>query len=260
MHRDELLKQLAPWREKHVRLTWKPIVSESDGAPAASKFSGTPWLAAGEDWPTCIGCKHPLQLFLQLNLSELPQELGNRFGTGLLQLFYCVNYDCDASSESWQPFGGPTIVRVIQPVGPERNDITVPVDQFPPRTMVGWNVEADFPSLEECEGLGLNCDYDFKANRATISWRDAGLQFTDIDFETADSFSIAQPGDKLAGWPSWVQCIEYPHCPQCGKQMELIFQLDSEDNLPYMFGDVGCGHITQCPTHKEVVTFGWACA
>jgi hypothetical protein len=38
-----------------------------------------------------------------------------------------------------------------------------------------------------------------------------------------------------------------------------VFQIDSEDNLPYMFGDVGCAHITQCPEHKEVVAFGWAC-
>jgi hypothetical protein len=26
-----------------------------------------------------------------------------------------------------------------------------------------------------------------------------------------------------------------------------------------MFGDSGIGHITQCPEHKEVLAFGWAC-
>ena len=36
MHRDELLKQLAPWREKHARLTWKPVVSETDGPTTAT--------------------------------------------------------------------------------------------------------------------------------------------------------------------------------------------------------------------------------
>ncbi|BAY43233.1 hypothetical protein SAMD00079811_08120 [Scytonema sp. HK-05] len=34
---------------------------------------------------------------------------------------------------------------------------------------------------------------------------------------------------------------------------------DSQNNLPFMFGDVGCGHITQCKTHKTQVAFGWAC-
>ena len=41
--------------------------------------------------------------------------------------------------------------------------------------------------------------------------------------------------------------------------MDLVFQLDSEKNVPFMFGDAGVGHITQCPTHKDVVAFTWAC-
>jgi hypothetical protein len=39
----------------------------------------------------------------------------------------------------------------------------------------------------------------------------------------------------------------------------LVFQVVLEDNVPSMFGDVGCGHVTQCPEHMEVVAFGWAC-
>jgi hypothetical protein len=42
--------------------------------------------------------------------------------------------------------------------------------------------------------------------------------------------------------------------------MELLFQLDSEDHVPFMFGDAGCGHLTRCPEHPDVVTFGWACS
>ena len=41
--------------------------------------------------------------------------------------------------------------------------------------------------------------------------------------------------------------------------MALVFQVDSEDHVPFMFGDTGCGHVTQCPDHKDVVAFGWAC-
>jgi hypothetical protein len=41
--------------------------------------------------------------------------------------------------------------------------------------------------------------------------------------------------------------------------MGHVFQVDSEDHVPFMFGDAGCGHVTQCPDHKEVVAFGWAC-
>jgi hypothetical protein len=41
--------------------------------------------------------------------------------------------------------------------------------------------------------------------------------------------------------------------------MARVFQVDSDHNVPFMFGDAGCGHITQCPAHKDVVAFGWAC-
>jgi hypothetical protein len=42
--------------------------------------------------------------------------------------------------------------------------------------------------------------------------------------------------------------------------MRHVFQLDSEDHLPFLFGDAGTGHLTQCPQHHEVVAFGWACS
>lgn len=64
--------------------------------------------------------------------------------------------------------------------------------------------------------------------------------------------------DKLLGWPAWIQGIEYPVCPHCKNKMTYVFQIDSNDNLPYMFGDVGCGHITYCAC-KRVVAFAWAC-
>jgi hypothetical protein len=56
-----------------------------------------------------------------------------------------------------------------------------------------------------------------------------------------------------------VQRVEYPNWPTCDARMGLVLQIDSEDNVPHMFGDVGCGHITQCPNHPEVLAFGWAC-
>ena len=88
MNSDEVLKQLAPWREAHWRPAWVPVVEERDGPAGASKFSGRPWLAEGEEWPCCTGCKSPMQLFLQLDLSKLPEDLNRQFGEGLLQLFY----------------------------------------------------------------------------------------------------------------------------------------------------------------------------
>ncbi len=65
--------------------------------------------------------------------------------------------------------------------------------------------------------------------------------------------------DKLYGRPYWVQSAEYPFDRKTGKRMELLFQFDSEDNLPYMFGDAGIGHLTQSLDNENELGFGWAC-
>jgi len=66
--------------------------------------------------------------------------------------------------------------------------------------------------------------------------------------------------DKLAGWPRWVQDIEYPNCPTCdGVMNQFIFQLESDDNIPWLWGDLGTGYLVQCPEHKNKVAFLWQC-
>lgn len=66
--------------------------------------------------------------------------------------------------------------------------------------------------------------------------------------------------DKLAGWADWVQFPRYPNCPTCNQSMnQFVFQLGSEDNIPYAWGDYGEGYIVQCPEHKEQVAFLWQC-
>jgi hypothetical protein len=41
--------------------------------------------------------------------------------------------------------------------------------------------------------------------------------------------------------------------------MALILQVDSEQTLPTVFGDMGIGHLTQCANHAAVLGFVWAC-
>lgn len=224
-----------------MRAAFLPKVSEGDGALKASKFSGKPWLNKNEHWPVCQHCGKPMQLFLQLNLNSLPESIQGEFGTGLLQLFYCTSTDtdCEAECEAWLPFAKSMLVRVVQP-DMEALDIEIPdIDNyFPPKQIVRWEEIQDYPNPEECTELGI----DLTDNE----WDNIGSEY-------------AHSGDKLSGWPCWVQGIEYPNCPVCNQRMRLVFQLDSENNLPFMFGDVGCGHITQCKTHKTQVAFGWAC-
>jgi uncharacterized protein YwqG len=260
MKTEEIVGKLGPWLAKHRRPAWKPVIENGDGPATGSKFSGTPWVGPDAPWPECGLCKQPLQLFLQLNLDDLPAELGQCFGTGLLQLFYCTHYECQ-SEGGWEPFADDlSRLRVVHPQG-ESLKTSVPQQggYFPAKQIVGWDRFVDLPDPEEHRELGLR--YDYEENGETLlECKELGLVFNHIrDGMLAENIASSEPGDKLAGWPRWVQFVDYPDCPRCGRRMVLVFQVDSEDNVPFMFGDAGCGHITQCPEHKEVVAFGWAC-
>jgi len=261
MKTEEIIEKLEPWLAKHRRPAWKPIVESGDGAVTASKFSGIPWIGKDSPWPNCGHCEQPLQLLLQLNLTDLSAELGQPFGTGLLQLFYCTHEECQGYG-GWEPFADDlSRVRIVQPTGPDLTGSVSPPDgSFPPKQITGWTRFTDLPKPSEHAELGLKYVYDHKTGTVRLECEELGLVFEDIrDRNLAENIANSELGDKLGGWPAWIQNVEYPECPRCGKRMVLVFQVDSEDNIPFMFGDAGCGHITQCPQHKEVVAFGWAC-
>jgi uncharacterized protein YwqG len=199
--------------------------------------------------------------FLQLDLARLPAELEGRFGSGLLQLFYCT--ECDGGWSS-QAFDASQLVRVLHgPSGPTAQEPPRDVELFPPRTIIGWDALTDLPEPSEHEQLGLRYYWNFEAEILRVECDAVGLSaelpFSEGGDDLPETIATAKAGDKLAGWPCWVQGVEYPSCPSCGQRMEIVFQLDSEDNVPYMFGDVGTGHITQCPQHLDVLAFAWAC-
>lgn len=232
-----LLDRLAQFR----RSAWIPETVDGEGAADASRFAGRPAVRAGEAWPRCGNCGLPMQLFLQLNARDLPPEPARRLGGGILQLFYCTNYDleCDVSCEAWAPNSKASLARLV----PAGEPVVFPAEtldgMYPPKRIVRWAETADYPNSEELEDLGV------------------ALKDQEYDLWADGDFPLA--GEKLLGWPYWVQGIEYPECPECGRRMEMLFQIDSEGHLPFMFGDSGVGHVTQCPEHRDRLAFGWAC-
>ncbi|MEO0376054.1 MAG: DUF1963 domain-containing protein, partial [Cyanobacteria bacterium P01_A01_bin.17] len=184
---------------------------------------------------------------VQLNLQKLPKKLENKFGSGLLQLFYCTTVTddviCECDCDAWEPFSPVHLTRIVQLNGMPGNPSKIPQPSFPAKQITAWQMTYDYPGWEEAS-------------------ENLGVSISQKEYEQLEKGEIQNTpffGDKLSGWPAWIQGIEYPACPVCGEAMELVLQLDSEDNLPYMFGDVGCGHITQCPTHGDQLGFGWAC-
>jgi uncharacterized protein YwqG len=236
---DELEQRLRPFQ----RAAWLPDVVDGDGLPAASKFSGIPVLGANERWPHCPNCGRPMQLFVQLNAADLPGEQTDRLLGGFLQLFYCTSHEpqCESECEAYRPHSRSTLLRLLPaPSAVAEHTEAPPSDAFAAKRIVGWKTVVDLPNWSEHEPLGI--------------------RLSDEESEALDQAErVTLTGEKLAGWPFWIQGVEYPSCRRCARRMELLFQIDSEQNLPYMFGDVGIGHITQCPEHLDELAFGWAC-
>ncbi len=254
MDEATLRERFAGWRSRHSRTAWTPVIG---AGPRRSRFGGAPEMPAGEAWPVCAGCDDPMRFFLQVDLDALPPGAPGR-GTGLLQLFYCSRDD--GKCETWSPFSGTHLVRILKGSGAE-TAAPPDVETFPAGFIEGWAAEVDAPDPQEHEPLGIVYDYDFRAKSVTVRCAEFGIELPALSFDLspAETISTASAGDKWGGWPNWVQGVEYPACPECAKPMRLLLQVDSEDNVPYMFGDVGCGHITQCPEHTDVLAFGWAC-
>jgi hypothetical protein len=235
------LAELTERLKEHRQVAYLPVAEPGDGAPTASKFSGVPYLAPGEAWPRCANCGQAMQMFVQLAGDALPPDARERIAPGeLLQFFYCMNVDpcCEADCEAYLPHAKSTLLRIVTPAEGAHTGADMPAGMFAPARIVGWTAVDDYPNHEE---LG-----------------DAEVAISDAEFDAlVDDFP--RSGEKLLGWPLWVQSVEYPDCRVCGSRMELLFQIDSEDNLPYMWGDVGVGHITQCREHRGELAFGWAC-
>jgi hypothetical protein len=203
--------------------------------------------------------------FVQLDLLTLPAGSQLHAPSELLQLFYCTNMKCGESEGAFAPFSEGSVVRTIDgaltasPMAPTGTEI------YPTRIISAWERFDDLPSASEHEELGLHYKYDRKNPPGTgssfVTWADH-FTFGPVPYsaDLAEAISTAETGDKLGGWPSWIQGIEYPACPRCAARMEHMLQIDSEDHVPYMFGDCGCGHVTRCPNHPGVQAFGWACS
>jgi uncharacterized protein YwqG len=181
-----------------------------------------------------------MQLFLQLNLSELPENRSE----GLIQLFYCTNHenDCENLNEGYMPFSENSVCRKISAAGPSAECEPEIDEVYPEMEIVGWEAKDDYPHFMEFHELGIE------------------LELLDEVWQMLQSSGMTPlPYDKLFGWPLWAQESEYyPIDRNSGTRMKMLFQIASEQNLPYMFGDTGVGHLTQSSDNENELAFSWA--
>jgi uncharacterized protein YwqG len=251
--------RLPPVVKQHQRTAWTPVIETRKGKPIDSKIGGVPYLLPNEEWPLCRSCHEPLTFFLQLNSTQLKKPI---FGQGLLQVFYCTNED------SFQPFDQSHFLRLLRgtesPLNPsdERENPTPlnPSDERkdmwetkPLRRKGGYGgTKSPHPTENVIVDWKQTDDYP-----SNIELTEMGIDLSDFEDQMLCATNFPLHGDKLSGWPAWVQGVEYPICPECKQQMTMIFQLDSNYGLDYMFGDTGCAHITQCSNHPNSLAMGW---
>lgn len=242
-----MINEINSLTEDLIIQAWQPQVRQGDGSLLDSKFSGKPYLLPGEQYPHCLNCGKPMQLFVQLNLDTLPEKPIKSFGNSLLQLFYCTSTEphCDSDCEANVAFsdvpGMGKLIRIIDLIGDGENYELPALDaMYEPKHIVEWQSVSDRPSL-----------LDLEQNMRP---------FSSVEWEQlVDVYNFPLNGDKLGGYPFWIQRDYCPPCPRCQTTMKYVFQLDCEGVLPFDFGGNGCGHITQCPNHPEIIEFTYEC-
>ncbi|MGC4120698.1 MAG: DUF1963 domain-containing protein [Myxococcales bacterium] len=221
------------------RLTcFVPILSKdpTGGEATGSRFGGRPWLLAEERWPACGRCHAPLTFVVQLAAAQLPGELGP-LGEGLLQLFLCLG-ECQ-SLGGWEPFAPSTLARLI-PARLGQVGEAAAGGCYPARGVERWEPRADYPRYEDLSKLvGMETAFE-----ALETMRERGY--------------VSQPGEKLGGWPHWIQEALRPRCRRCSQAMAPLLQIDSHCTLPVQFGDSGIGWLFRCGGCGEL-TFSWQC-
>jgi uncharacterized protein YwqG len=228
-----------------VKKCWIPQVEETeDVSKVESKFGGIPALKEGELWPPCPNCSKDLTLFLQLNLAELPAPIQSSLGSkGVFQAFLCCTTECDGCIEDGETTG--RVLRVWDHTSCKLATGVVNRGAVPlaAKCINAWKSLDDYPGYEDCQDAGL-----------------------DLDDDECDALQDMQAsGDKLGGWPTWVQSAEWANCSHCGKKMVHLFQIESEAAVDYMWGDAGNCHIQMCPNldcHSKGGSFDldWACS
>ncbi len=253
------------------RPVWHPkLVARDGGQAGASKIGGTPWLAPDEPWPACQNCGQPMPLLVQVNLSELPSSVGTRFGTGLVQAFYCWNTrpHCAVDAEAWIPESTQSkLIRLVEPTTEWREPATTwtsgrrkvvlreePADEpsirvedpVRPTCLRGWEEDVDYPTEGDATALGV-LEY-------TAYLEGAGV---------AGDWDYTYPSNdiKLGGWPYWLQCSAWANCPTCHKPMtRLVVQLPSHEfPSDRGFGDGGTAYLLQCVEHPGQLALVYQC-
>lgn len=225
--RDQLLATRLPF----IRIKPQPARATT---LRESKVGGQPYLPKGTPWPLAPDGR-PLFFLAQLNFADMP-KLAPFPEQGILQFYL---FDDDLYGMDFDDGENPDTFRVLyfpEPLMPESalNQSLPPAEDY---DLLPHHPEESYPlAFSRAEEIAPATDYRF--------WNNFGAgffqQFGEQEWTIQDEYNRAvhSQGHKIGGYAYFTQ--DDPRRPE--DPMLLLFQLDSDEQMDLMWGDMGVGH------------------
>lgn len=235
----QLPAAMEPFRAKLLETT-QPFIRIKAGALGesalwSSKVGGKPYMPKGTAWPVAPDGKE-LFFLAQINFAEAP-ALAPFPAKGILQFFindddlYGMDFDDGENPDTFRVLFYPEVVQdksALQTSFPKLRDYD---DLLPHHPEESYPLR--FETEEEVAGM---TDYRFHRHFGT----DFFQQFGEQEWQVMNDFgkSVRPQGHKIGGYAYFTQ--DDPRRPE--DPMLLLFQLDSDEGMDLMWGDMGVGH------------------
>ncbi|MCE7926781.1 MAG: DUF1963 domain-containing protein [Haliscomenobacteraceae bacterium CHB4] len=229
---------MEPFREKLLRTKQYFIRATAEKSratrPWESKVGGQPYLPKAHPWPTAPDGRE-LFFLAQLNFAEMP-PLEPFPSSGIVQFFildddlYGMNFDDGENQDTFRVLYHPEVVQ-------NEADLHTSSPMLRDYEELPHHPDESYPlkfSLEE--EVAPITDYQFDQ----IFGADFFRQFGEKEWDVMDEFgkAVRPQGHKIGGYAYFTQ--DDPR--RAADPMLLLFQLDSDELMDLMWGDMGVGH------------------
>lgn len=224
-------EQLLATQQQFIRIKAQKM---RNTAPWESKVGGIPYMPAGTQWPATPDGT-PLFFLAQLNFADMPQ-LAPFPSQGIVQFFihdddlYGMDFDDGENPDSFRVIYHPDIVKDEKKL---RKDIDLQRDY----ELLPHHPEESYPLVFSlAHEVVPMTDYRFYQHFTPGFFR----QFGDKEWDIQEEFNkkVRADGHKTGGYAYFTQ--DDPR--RNDDPMLLLFQLDSDELMDLMWGDMGVGH------------------
>jgi len=241
--RQDLLNLVKPLIKEAVMFKPLPAERPMENSQLISHFGGHPYFEKGESWPT-MKDGQPLDFIFQVfNTGDinLPWHIK------ILQFYYCYEGEVYFNeADGWQ-------IKTYSEYSPDKMELVPKPDSL--KTAKFCRIDFSYAkTLPDWEELNEHTPLAAKLS-SVLDEEDPWVNYGDVVKELTGKNDFQS---NFGGYPHWVQGNDTPHNEQ-GKELPLLFQLDSEENAGLMWGDCGLIYIFYDPEKHGNYSFVFQC-